>query len=52
VVVLQSQANLLQIVLALRSLSGLADLLDRWQQQPDENRDNRDYHQELDQRKS
>ena len=52
VVVVQSQTDLLQIVLALRPLGGLANLLDRGQQQPDEDCDNRNHHQELDQRKA
>ena len=33
-------------------VSGFADLLDRRQEQADEHRDNRDYHQQLDERES
>src|SRR5262249_39085177 len=38
-----------QIVLALHPVGRLADLLDRRQQQPDQDRNDRDHHQQLDQ---
>jgi hypothetical protein len=34
-VIVKRQAQLLQVILALRSASGFACLLDRWQQQGD-----------------
>jgi len=44
------QPDLLQVVLALRAGRGFADLLDSRQEQADENGDDRDHHQQLDQR--
>jgi hypothetical protein len=46
----QRQADLLQVVLALGTRRGLADLLDRGEQQADEDGDDRDDHQQLDER--
>src|SRR5581483_6252773 len=50
VVVVGGQADLLEIVRAAHSGGGLADLLDGGQQQADQDRDDRDHHQQLDQR--
>ena len=49
-VVVDGQADLLQVVLALHAGGGLADLLDGGQEQADQDRDDRDHHQQLDQR--
>jgi len=46
------QAELLEVVLALRPLGGLADLLDGGQEQADQHRDDRYDHQQLDQRET
>src|ERR1700722_18568928 len=51
-VVVRGQCKLLQIVAALRPACRLPRGLDCRQQQADEYRDNRDHHQELDQRKT
>ena len=50
VVVVEAEADLLEVVQALRPGGRLADLLDGGQQEPDEDRDDRDHHQQLDQR--
>jgi hypothetical protein len=47
----QCQANLVQVVLALRAPRRLARLLDGRQQQGDQDRDDRDHHQQFNQRK-
>ncbi len=52
VVVVQGQANLLEIVDALRACSGLADFLNGRQEQADEDGNDGDDHQQLDQRKA
>src|SRR5262249_23300909 len=44
-------AELLEVVLTLGACGGLADFLDGGQEQADEDRDDRDHHQQLDQRK-
>jgi len=44
------QPDLLEIVLALHAGGGFADLLDRGQQEPDEDRDDGDHDEQLDQR--
>src|SRR5439155_27385786 len=44
-------ADLLEVVGALRPAGGLAGRLDRWQQQGNEDRDDGDHHEKLDQRK-
>jgi hypothetical protein len=51
VVVVQSQAQLLQVVLTLRSASGFTSLLNSGQQQSDQDRDNCDHNKQLDQGK-
>ena len=51
-VVVQSQTNLLQIVLALRPASRLTSLLNSRQQQRHQNGNDRDHHQQLNQRKT
>ena len=43
VVVMQGQPELLEVVLALSPPGGLARLLDRWQKQCDQDRDDRDH---------
>ena len=43
--VVQGQAELLQVVLALDATGGFAHLLHRGQQQPDQDGDNADHHQ-------
>src|SRR5262245_53976765 len=48
-VIVYRQADLLEIVRALNAGGGLAHLLDRRQQEPDQDRDDRDHHQQLDQ---
>jgi hypothetical protein len=45
----QRQADLVQVVLALEACGGLADLLDGGQEHADQDRDDRDDHQQLDQ---
>ncbi len=50
VVVMKSQTNLLEIVFALRPASGLASLLNCWQQQGNQNCDDRNDDQQLNQR--
>src|SRR5262249_36159960 len=50
VVVLAGQADLLEVVGALGAGGSLADLLDGGQEQADEDRDDRNHHQQLDQR--
>ena len=50
VAVVHRQANLLEVVLALRAGRGLADFLDGGQQQADEDGDDRDDHQQFDER--
>src|SRR5690606_9754866 len=52
VVVVQRQAHLLHVVFALRAASGFAGLLNRGQQQGDEDGDDRDHHQQLNQCKA
>ena len=52
VVIVQCKPDLLEIVLALNATSRLARLLDGRQQQGDQHRDDRDDHQQFDQRKS
>jgi hypothetical protein len=52
VVVVQGEAELVQVVLALRPAGGLARLLNRRQQQRDQDGDDRNHHQQLDQRKA
>src|SRR5439155_24041660 len=52
VVVVHRQGNLLEIVLALGTGRGLADLLHGRQQQADQDGDDRDHHQQLDQGES
>src|SRR5262249_16218412 len=52
VIVVQGQRDLLEVVGALRASGGLAHLLDSGEQQADEDRDDRDHHQQLDQRES
>ena len=52
VVVVAGEAKLLEVVAALHPRGGLADLLDRGQQQADEDGDDGDHHQQLDQREA
>src|SRR5262249_32890401 len=47
VVVVDGQADLLEVVGALQACGGLADLLHRGEQQADEDRDDGDDHQQL-----
>ena len=49
VVVVDGQADLLEVVLALQPGRGLADLLDGGEQQPDQDRDDGDHDEQLDQ---
>src|SRR5262249_51283925 len=49
--VVQRQAEMMQMVDALSAVRGFADLLDGGHEQTNENANNRDYHQQLDQRK-
>ena len=51
-VVVQREAELHELVLALRASRGLAGLLHGGQQQRDEHRDDRDHDQEFDQREA
>jgi hypothetical protein len=46
------ESDLLQIVFALCPSSSLASLLNGWQKQCDQDRDDRDHHQEFDQCKT
>ena len=46
-VVVERQADLFEVVLALRPGRGLADLLDGRQQQADQDGDDRSHHQQL-----
>src|SRR5262249_46663347 len=50
--VVRRQGDLLQVVAALHPVGGLADLLHRRQQEPDQDGDNRDDDQQLNQRKA
>src|SRR5262249_60868950 len=50
VVVVQGESELLEVVLALGPGGGLPHLLHRGQEQADEDRNDRDHHQQLDQR--
>ena len=50
VVVVDGQADLLQVVRALGPGGGLPDLLDGGQEQADQDGDDGDHHQQLDQR--
>jgi hypothetical protein len=50
--VVQGQAELFQVVAARHAIGGLAHLLHRRHQQRDEHGDDRDHHQELDERHS
>jgi hypothetical protein len=50
VIAVHGQAELLEVVLARHAVGALADLLDRGQQQANEDGDDGDYHQQLDQR--
>jgi hypothetical protein len=52
VIVVHGNAELLQVVAALRPAGRFAGGLDGGKQQGDEDRDNRDYHQQLNQRKT
>ncbi len=49
--IVDGQADLLQVVLASAAGGGVADLLDRGEEQADQDRDDRDHDQQLDQRK-
>src|SRR5262249_55922635 len=49
--VVASQPDLLQVVLALHPVGGLADLLDRGQEQADQDRDDRDDDEQFNQGK-
>jgi hypothetical protein len=49
---MHGDADLLEVVLALRSGSSLADLLDRREQKTNEDRDDRDDDQKLNQRET
>jgi hypothetical protein len=49
-IVVQGQAVLFEVVLALRSPRRLPCLLYGWQQESDQDGDNGDHHQQLDQR--
>jgi hypothetical protein len=51
-IVVHSQTNLLEIVFALSTTSGLASLLNRRKQKRDQNGDDRDNHQKFDQRET
>ena len=51
-VLVQADADLLEVVLAVRRGRGLADLLDGGQQQADQHGDDGDHHQQLDQREA
>jgi hypothetical protein len=46
------QSELFEIVAALNARRGLSDLLDGWQQQADQNADDRNHHQQLDERET
>src|SRR5262249_49757709 len=48
--VVESEADLFQVVGALDAAGGFPDLLNGRQQQPDQDRDDGDYHQQLDER--
>jgi hypothetical protein len=50
--VVASQAKLLEVVAALDARRRLADLLDSGQKEADEDGNDRDYHQQLDQREA
>jgi len=50
--VVQRQAELLEVVAALHAGGGFAHLLDRGQEQADEDGDDGDDHQQLDQREA
>jgi hypothetical protein len=52
VVIVSGQTQLLQVVFALGTTSGFASLLDGRQQQRHKNRDDRDHHQQFDQRET
>ena len=52
VVVVKRKTVLFQIVLALSAARGFSGLLDGWQQQRDENRDDRNDHQQLNEREA
>jgi len=49
-VIVQAEAELLEVIGALHPVGGLADLLDRGQQQPDQDGDDSDDNEQLDQR--
>ena len=51
-VVLNGQANLLELIFALRPPCRLTGRLNRWEQQGHQNADDRDHDQQLDQRKT
>jgi hypothetical protein len=51
-VIVNRDANLLEVVAALQTCGGLADLLDGGEQQADQDRDDRDDDQQLDQRET
>jgi hypothetical protein len=50
-VVVESQANLLEVVLALRPAGRFPSLLNRWQEQRNQDTDDRDDNQQFNQRK-
>jgi len=52
VVILCGQTELLELVAALHAVGRLADLLNRGQKQADQDRNDRDYDQQLDQRET
>jgi len=52
VVVVEGNPNLFQVVLTTHPRSSLADLLYGWEQQANEDRDDRDDHEELDKREA
>ena len=52
VIIMQRQTDLLEIVDALRTTRRLSGRLHGWQQQRDQNGDDRDHHQEFNQRET
>ncbi len=49
---MQGQPDLLEVILALGPAGRFPGLLDRWQEERNQDRDDRDYDEELNQRKT
>jgi hypothetical protein len=52
VVVMGGETQLFEVVFALSAAGGFAGLLNGWEEQSDEDRDDRDHHEQFDERET